>query len=153
MKEFQCQIWQHRLGTHSRSSSELQRKSIRTLERRSKQQRRSLRSDALFPVAGDPTGQVSNSHGSVSGDGVVVSEAVPDPFSAGEDNTTWFPFSDAQRVPKRVDRSPRIQQHPARQIEHVLWLQPIHRRWLGVCFSDLQHVKLKTATARTLRLS
>ena len=37
-----------------------------------------LRLDALKPVAGEPTGQVSNSHGSVKGTGVVVIDPFPD---------------------------------------------------------------------------
>ena len=41
-------------------------------------------------MAGDPVGQVSNSHGSVSGLGVVDSELFPDWFNAGADNTTYI---------------------------------------------------------------
>ena len=38
---------------------------------------------ALNPSAGEPVGQVLNSHGSVRGSGVALDEPVPDSFSAG----------------------------------------------------------------------
>lgn len=47
-----------------------------------------LLSEALFPVAGEPTGQVLNSHSWVRTVGVAVDEPVPDSFSAGADRTT-----------------------------------------------------------------
>ena len=46
-----------------------------------------LRLEALKPVAGEPTGQVSNSHGSVKGTGVVVIDPFPDCCRAGADKT------------------------------------------------------------------
>jgi len=46
------------------------------------------RSEALCPVAGEPTGHVSNSHGVVKVVGVAVEEPVPDLSTAGQDKTT-----------------------------------------------------------------
>lgn len=43
---------------------------------------------ALKPSAGEPVGQVSNSHGWRKGWGVALDEPVPDSFSAGADSTT-----------------------------------------------------------------
>ena len=47
-----------------------------------------IRSLALNPSGGEPTGQVSYSQGMVRTVGVAVDEPVPDMFSAGHDNTT-----------------------------------------------------------------
>lgn len=48
----------------------------------------SLRLVALEPYAGEPVGQVSNSHGSVKVVGVLDNELVPDSLFAGAERTT-----------------------------------------------------------------